>query len=153
MERRSFFLSRKQTCLYVYSAVWWRFLIFSVIFSQLITSLTLSTLQGRKEEGTSRENKKSFRTEHENHDYSYFIPRAYHDWLIEYLEKTWKLCQGMKPFTDSELIEKCMLDAIESVVANLSCRNELIKKIERTPVSNDTTTRRVERLSEDIVMS
>ena len=55
--------------------------------------------------------------------------------MIASLEKTWRLCKGMKPFTDSELIKKFKLDAIESVVENHSNRNELIKKKEGIPPS------------------
>ena len=56
----------------------------------------------------------------------------------------------MKPFTNSELINKCMLDAIESIVENLSNRNELIKKIEGIPLLNDTATSIVEKLFGDV---
>ena len=57
---------------------------------------------------------------------------------------------SMKPLTFAELVKKCMLDAIESVVENPSKREELMKKIEEIPLSNDTSTRRVEELSEDV---
>ena len=56
----------------------------------------------------------------------------------------------MKPLTDAELVKKCMLDAIESVVENPSKREELMKKIEEIPLSNDTSTRRAEKLSGDV---
>ena len=56
----------------------------------------------------------------------------------------------MKPITNSELIKKSMLDMIESVVENLSSINELIEKIEGIPISNNTATRRVEKLSGDV---
>ena len=57
---------------------------------------------------------------------------------------------SMKPLTFAELVKKCMLDAIESVVENPSKREELMKKIEEIPLSNDTSTRRAEKLSGDV---
>ena len=64
------------------------------------------------------------------------------------LKVTWP--EYMKPLTDAELVKKCMLDAIESVVENPSKREELMKKIEEIPLSNDTSTRRAEKLSGDV---
>ena len=66
------------------------------------------------------------------------------------LKVTRRLCRSMKPLTDAELVKKCMLDAIESVVENPSKREELMKKIEEIPLSNDTSTRRAEKLSGDV---
>ena len=56
----------------------------------------------------------------------------------------------MKPFIDAELIKNCMVDTIESVVECPSKRNELIKKIGEISLSNDTATRRAEKLSGDV---
>lgn len=66
------------------------------------------------------------------------------------LKVTWRLCRSMKPFMDAELVKKCMLDAIESVVENSSKREELLKKIKEIPLSNNTATRRAEKLSGDV---
>ena len=69
---------------------------------------------------------------------------------VAFLKVTWRLCRSMKPLTDAELVKKCMLDAIESVVENPSKREELMKKIEEIPLSNDTSTKRAEQLSGDV---
>ena len=66
------------------------------------------------------------------------------------LRVAWILGKKKRPFTDAETVKECMLASIEEVVTDEKTRNSVIDSIKNIPISDTTTSRRVETLASDV---
>jgi zinc finger BED domain-containing protein 5/7/8/9 len=64
------------------------------------------------------------------------------------LRIAWKLGQRMKPFSDSEIVKECMLEAAEALFDEPE-KCVFVKAIKELPMSDTTTMRRSEQLAQD----
>ncbi|KAF3859894.1 hypothetical protein F7725_000149 [Dissostichus mawsoni] len=66
------------------------------------------------------------------------------------LRVAWILGKNKRPFTDAETVKECMLASIEEVVADEKIRKSVIDSIKNIPISDTSTSRRVETLASDV---
>jgi len=66
------------------------------------------------------------------------------------LRVAWILGKKKRPFTDAETVKECMLASIEEVVADEKIRKSVIDSIKNIPISDTSTSRRVETLASDV---
>ncbi|KAJ4934895.1 hypothetical protein JOQ06_007676, partial [Pogonophryne albipinna] len=66
------------------------------------------------------------------------------------LRVAWILGKKKRPFTDAETVKECMLASIEEVVADEKIRKIVIDSIKNIPISDTSTSRRVETLASDV---
>ncbi|KAL1276981.1 hypothetical protein QQF64_023654 [Cirrhinus molitorella] len=62
---------------------------------------------------------------------------------------SWLLAKHGKPFTDGELIKNCFLES-QCLFNDLSNKSEIIRRIKSLQLSNDTVTRRISEISENL---
>ena len=60
------------------------------------------------------------------------------------LRVAWTLGKNKRLFTDAETVKECMLASIEEVVTDEKTRNSVIDSIKKIPISDMSTSRRVE---------
>ncbi|KAI2646421.1 EPM2A-interacting protein 1 [Labeo rohita] len=61
---------------------------------------------------------------------------------------SWLLAKHGKPFSDGELVKNCFLET--QCLFDLSNKNEIIRRIKSLQLSNDTVTRRISEISENL---
>ena len=59
------------------------------------------------------------------------------------LKIAWILGKHKKPFTDSEIVKKCMLETVETLFDD-KIKSEIKEKINKIPLSDSTSMRRTE---------
>ncbi|XP_050994546.1 general transcription factor II-I repeat domain-containing protein 2A-like [Labeo rohita] len=62
---------------------------------------------------------------------------------------SWLLAKHGKPFSDGELVKNCFLET-QCLFDDLSNKNEIIRRIKSLQLSNDTVTRRISEISENL---
>ena len=67
-----------------------------------------------------------------------------------YLRVAWILGKNKKPFTESEMIKKCILAAVEEVVTEDKVREQVMSCIKSIPMSDTTTGRRMDILATNV---
>uniref|UniRef100_A0A672PGZ3 DUF4371 domain-containing protein n=1 Tax=Sinocyclocheilus grahami TaxID=75366 RepID=A0A672PGZ3_SINGR len=62
---------------------------------------------------------------------------------------SWLLAKHGKPFSDGELVKNCFLES-QCLFDDLSNKSEIIRRIKSLQLSNDTVTRRISEMSENL---
>lgn len=62
----------------------------------------------------------------------------------------WILTKKKRPFTDTETVKECILAAVYEMVTDVKVKELVISSIKSIPLSDTTTTRRVNVLATDV---
>lgn len=69
------------------------------------------------------------------------------------LRVTWQLTKNMRPFTDAETVKTCMMVALNEIIVDPKVKGSIIPVVQQIPMSDTTTSRRIEILDSEILDS